>query len=509
MVHDCGDFRSRRTARGAAPCSGATADLVGPCKQVLGWNFGAHGIAPMSDPSLSPTPAPPSFPAPAPSRRQTFLRGVLTGIVLVIGGAWIFNRTTLVDYLVTPLVLSDTSGHGDVIVVPGAGASAECSPNIYSIRRVMLARQVYAEGRAPKILISGGMASGQRCAVADAMGRLALQLGVPERDLIVETRAHSTWENAAFSAPILRRLGARRIVIVTDRLHMLRAEACFRHFGFETERVAVPSPASHADNVSALLMSAREAAALAYYWARGRFADDPAALAMPHADVTDPEPVLTSAVQSLRPAGPRHPDGPILILGASYAKGWNLQLAGRPVVNKGVAGQETADLQARFQADVVAQQPSAVIIWGFINDIFRAPPDQVDARSQRALEQTVAMVEAARAAGIEPVLATEVTIRGRSETWSDTFSEWAGWLLGKSGYQAFINRHVIEGNARLRDYATREKLLLLDLQPVLAQADGQRKAEFARPDGSHITAAGYDALSRYAKPILERHFAGR
>jgi lysophospholipase L1-like esterase len=290
---------------------------------------------------------------------------------------------------------------------------------------------------------------------------------------------------------------------------MLRAEACFRHFGFETERAGVPTPESLPDNVSVLYMSVRETAALAYYWARGRFADAPSALAMPHADAPDPQLVLASAAQPPGPSGLRNPAGPIVILGASYAKGWSLQLPGQRVVNKGVAGQETVDLQARFQGDVVAQQPRAVIIWGFINDIFRAPRDQVDARRQRAMEQTAAMVEAARAAGIEPVLATEVTIRGKSETWSDTFSEWAGWLLGKTSYQAFINGHVVEGNARLRDYAKREGLLLLDLQPVLAQADGQRKAEFARADGSHITAAGYEALSRYAQPILERHFAGR
>jgi hypothetical protein len=103
------------------------------------------------------------------------------------------------------------------------------------------------------------------------------------------------------------------------------------------------------------------------------------------------------------------------------------------------------------------------------------------------------------------VLATEVTIAPQPG-WSETIGSWIGWAMGKESYQAKINRQVIETNAWLKELATRERLLLLDLQPVLAGKDGMRRAEFAKEDGSHITPAGYEALTKYALPILNQRF---
>ncbi len=71
----------------------------------------------------------------------------------------------------------------------------------------------------------------------------------------------------------------------------------------------------------------------------------------------------------------------------------------------------------------------------------------------------------------------------------------------------YINGHVAAVNGWLRQVAQREGLALLDLQPVLADGAGRRRPEFSQPDGSHITQRGYDALTSYARPILERHFS--
>jgi hypothetical protein len=82
-------------------------------------------------------------------------------------------------------------------------------------------------------------------------------------------------------------------------------------------------------------------------------------------------------------------------------------------------------------------------------------------------------------------------------------------MLGKQGHQARINGHVLELNAWLRETAKREGLLVIDLQPQLSDADGQRRKAFCKEDGSHVTEAGYRAATAYAEPILTRHFAGR
>jgi uncharacterized SAM-binding protein YcdF (DUF218 family) len=54
----------------------------------------------------------------------------------------------------------------------------------------------------------------------------------------VEPRSHDTWENAAFSADILRPLGIRSVYVVTNAWHMKRALIAFRH----TDLVVTAAP---------------------------------------------------------------------------------------------------------------------------------------------------------------------------------------------------------------------------------------------------------------------------
>lgn len=197
----------------------------------------------------------------------------------------------------------------------------------------------------------------------------------------------------------------------------------------------------------------------------------------------------------------------IVILGASYARSWPVkQLAERPVINRGVAGQETHELLARFEKDVVTERPAVVIIWGFINDIFRSSPEALAARKEAIKQNVTQMVELARRNGIQPVLATEVTMRDKA-SWADTAMSWIGRAMGKRSYADNINEHVQEINAWIRDYAKQQTIPLLDLQPVLADANGLRKKEYAKKDGSHLTEAAYGALTRYTEPELPRLLA--
>jgi uncharacterized SAM-binding protein YcdF (DUF218 family)/lysophospholipase L1-like esterase len=440
-------------------------------------------------------------------------------MLALVGIKQVVDHTTFADSLVAPLITMDTPGRGDVLVVLGAGINERCMPNNFAIQRVLLGARLFREGRAPLMLITGGRARGGSCTVAGSMKDLAVGLGVPPDRILIENAARSTWQNALFSKPILDRLGARRIVLVTDRLHMTRSEACFRQLGYHVERAAVQTPDSHPDNTSMLVFAGREAAALAYYWLEGHVSFESAVQAAapePAPAQTKPaptEPAHTAPAQTA-PLGPpaaaadaappvalRHPQGPVVLLGASYAAGWHPAVPGVAVVNKGRSGQQTFELRERFARDVIAEHPRAVVIWGFVNDIFRAPREGVDAARSRAQVEIAQMVAAARAAGIEPILATEVPIRGRS-SWSDWFSSWVGWALGKTSYDAYINGHVAELNGWLAGYAQREGILLLDLHRAVAQPDGARRAEFAEADGSHLTPAAYAALDRYAIPLL-------
>jgi uncharacterized SAM-binding protein YcdF (DUF218 family) len=111
-------------------------------------------------------------------------------------------------------------------------------PDSETFNRCQHAAWIYRNTGLP-VLVSGGGGSGLAPPFAATMRESLLATGVPAEKIWLEDRATSTHENAAFSAPVLRRHGARRIALVVDARSMLRASACFRREGIEV--VAAPS----------------------------------------------------------------------------------------------------------------------------------------------------------------------------------------------------------------------------------------------------------------------------
>jgi lysophospholipase L1-like esterase len=185
-------------------------------------------------------------------------------------------------------------------------------------------------------------------------------------------------------------------------------------------------------------------------------------------------------------------------MGASYAADWGEpDLAAFPlVINNGVGGEETSDVRERFQQDVIEPAPRAVLLWGFLNDIYRAPEGGMTDTKIRIRENIRYMVDTAREHGIEPILATEVTIRHEAGLMS-SIKHLIGRLLGKTSYQDTINAHVMETNEWVRSFAAEEDIRLLDFEGVLANDNNLRRARYAIDDGSHLSEAAYEALTEY------------
>jgi uncharacterized SAM-binding protein YcdF (DUF218 family) len=72
--------------------------------------------------------------------------------------------------------------------------------------------------------------------------------GDPER-LIVEMRSRNTYENAYYSAELLKPSSGQRWLIVTSASHMPRAIGCFRHIGFQAEAYPVDFTVEGRSNV--------------------------------------------------------------------------------------------------------------------------------------------------------------------------------------------------------------------------------------------------------------------
>jgi len=217
--------------------------------------------------------------------------------------------------------------------------------------------------------------------------------------------------------------------------------------------------------------------------------------------------------QLARPEGGRLNTGPdqnpshgreIVIIGASYAKGWSMSgIKDIRFLNRGVNGEQTSEMLSRFDRDVVSRKPEMVIIWGFINDIFRSSREEIEPKRMQIRKNIESMVQIAQGHGIRPILATEVTILGKDEL-RESVAGWIGGLLGKKSYQDYVNRNVIETNRWIRETAAHRNLILLDFQPLLSDSNYLRKKEYATPDGSHISPLGYDILTRYTEEVLMR-----
>lgn len=109
-------------------------------------------------------------------------------------------------------------------------------PSVTAIERLRYAARLHRASQLP-LLISGGLHYGQPPSEA------AMMADVLQRDFGVATRwreerSRTTWENALFTAELLKAQGVSRVVLVTQAAHMPRARWCFERAGLEV--VAAP-----------------------------------------------------------------------------------------------------------------------------------------------------------------------------------------------------------------------------------------------------------------------------
>jgi uncharacterized SAM-binding protein YcdF (DUF218 family) len=122
------------------------------------------------------------------------------------------------------LCVDDGSVQADVVVVLGGG----------SHDRPERAAELFRQGAAPRILVSG---QGD-CKI---YRHSLIETGVPPGAIQMEDQSQTSRENAVLAVKLLRRQGARHVIIVTSWYHSRRALACFEHYAPEIEFYSRPS----------------------------------------------------------------------------------------------------------------------------------------------------------------------------------------------------------------------------------------------------------------------------
>jgi len=186
-------------------------------------------------------------------------RTKLLAMILTLSALWGGAAAALDAYGRRPLSSSQT---WDAIAVAGCRVRPDGSPSLALQRRTATAVELWREGRAPVLLLTGGVGDFPP-SEARAAADYAQKLGVPAEALILESRSTSTEENARFAADAAPQL--KRVLVVSDAFHIFRVERVFGRY-FE-EAVGVGSVGLLGSRIKGAL---REVAAVTLYGLTGR-----------------------------------------------------------------------------------------------------------------------------------------------------------------------------------------------------------------------------------------------
>lgn len=132
-------------------------------------------------------------------------------------------------------------GPRDVIVVLGAAVQEGGRPSAALSRRVARAVELFREGKADALLMSGGVGT-HPPAEAEVMRDLALRAGVPADRVFVESGSRTTFDNARMTAEIMTRNGWTTAFLVSDAFHLPRSYLAFRSAGVRVRVHAASRP---------------------------------------------------------------------------------------------------------------------------------------------------------------------------------------------------------------------------------------------------------------------------
>jgi uncharacterized SAM-binding protein YcdF (DUF218 family) len=132
----------------------------------------------------------------------------------------------------------DQARAADAIVVLGSRVVPPGVPAPALRARTLHAVALYKKGLAKKIICTGGVGDVPP-AEARAAAALAQKHGVPARDLVLEDKSTSTWENAIYTKRICHARGWESVILVSDGYHLWRAHYLFDRAGLKSW----PSPA--------------------------------------------------------------------------------------------------------------------------------------------------------------------------------------------------------------------------------------------------------------------------
>jgi uncharacterized SAM-binding protein YcdF (DUF218 family) len=175
----------------------------------------------------------------------------LTASLYVVPAA--FARAVSNGY--QPLRAAEVPSGVTAIVVLGSGVNraprgrdtALDTLNQEGVARTLEAARLFELLDPAWVITSGGNVDADHSQPSGIVMRDALMtLGVPRSRIVVEATSQNTHDEAALLSPILHRLGAQHVVLVTSPIHMVRSLGAFRAEGWNAiPAIAARRPSDH------------------------------------------------------------------------------------------------------------------------------------------------------------------------------------------------------------------------------------------------------------------------
>lgn len=214
-------------------------------------------------------------------------------LVLLLGG-----NAGVSDWLARSLEFQNLSTElpkTEAIVVLGGCTQSALSPRPWvevteEGDRLLYAAKLYREGKAPRLILSGGRIDwrGTGKPESEDMATLLEPMGVPQSAMLQDPNSLNTRENAVNVKQIMEAQGIRRVLLVTSALHMPRSLMIFRKLGvnaiaaptdftatqFDPQQVStteanIIDALPDADQLRRTTRALKEYVGIAVYWLRG------------------------------------------------------------------------------------------------------------------------------------------------------------------------------------------------------------------------------------------------
>jgi uncharacterized SAM-binding protein YcdF (DUF218 family) len=193
---------------------------------------------------------------------RLFARLVIAGLIagVAIGG--------YAAYRIWDQGNRDERTPADAIVVMGA-AQYDGRPSPVFAARLDHAIELFHDGVAPRLIVTGGKREGDRTTEAASARRYAIEHGVPEEAILSEDTSRTTLQSIRRVAALMRGQGIGSAVFVSDPSHMLRVLRMASDEGISGHGSPTRTSPLERDAVAHLDAIVHELGALAIYFVSG------------------------------------------------------------------------------------------------------------------------------------------------------------------------------------------------------------------------------------------------